>query len=545
MGFHDEDADDDSSDDEISFRVPPSETAATLSTARRILYISHLFAQFADGAWQFSLVLFLAAFTNYESLLLVSTYGLISGLTICVFGSTAGQFVDNANRLFAAQRFIWTQNLFVLLATVMSYMLLIRDISEDESLAADGDDGASSSSWFASRLKGVPLDPISVLLLVGVHIFGSAAEVLNRGFLVAMERDWIVVLSKLAGEHEQHQWLSDTNVAMKQIDLSCQICAPAIAGFIIAALKNDDDGEHHGQDLWGAALLVGFLNVVSLIVEYSATAYIYNSVPALAIKNVVEHHHESNSSTISSSHGEQTIKLDDSSEPSRCKAVGRRFCRLPHSLQVYMDQSVSWGGIGFAMLYLNALTFGALMTAYLLFRGMRFSTIGVWRGVASAIGLLGTVVYHFSVKKLSVESTGMWSICYQFASLSLAYASLYFDDYMTSLAMLIAGVCASRIGLWVFDIAITQMMQEYVPAPVRGVTGGVQQSLNAFFGLLAFVLGIMFPDPQDFHIMVSAGYASVGVALVMYTFSIFLRRDKLRSLVPTNDEADDQEEDDV
>ena len=46
-----------------------------LNYARKLLYFSHLFDQFSEGTWQFCLVLFLAAFSNYESLVLVSTYG--------------------------------------------------------------------------------------------------------------------------------------------------------------------------------------------------------------------------------------------------------------------------------------------------------------------------------------------------------------------------------------------------------------------------------------------------------------------------------------
>jgi iron-regulated transporter 1 len=96
--------------------------------------------------------------------------------------------------------------------------------------------------------------------------------------------------------------------------------------------------------------------------------------------------------------------------------------------------------------------------------------------------------------------------------------------------MLTGGVCASRVGLWVFDIAITQLMQEYIPSDVRGVVGGVQQSLNAFLGLFSFILGIIIPDPRDFPIYVAAGYGSVGLAMLSYTFGIYTRKDQL--LVP-------------
>ena len=153
---------------------------------------------------------------------------------------------------------------------------------------------------------------------------------------------------------------------------------------------------------------------------------------------------------------------------------------------------------------------------------MRLETIGIWRGISSAIGLLGTCVYHWSAKRTSLEWTGMWSICYEFLCLSLCFASLFVLGRTTALTLLIAGVCASRFGLWVFDIAVTQMMQENVPDGVRGVVGGVQQSLNAFFNLLSFLLGILFPSPSQFYVYVVAGYGSVGVAMLLFGFGTFV-----------------------
>ena len=53
-----------------------------VQTARNTLYISHLSAKFTEIAWQFCLILFLSALTGYQSLFLVSTYGLFSGLVV-------------------------------------------------------------------------------------------------------------------------------------------------------------------------------------------------------------------------------------------------------------------------------------------------------------------------------------------------------------------------------------------------------------------------------------------------------------------------------
>jgi iron-regulated transporter 1 len=156
---------------------------------------------------------------------------------------------------------------------------------------------------------------------------------------------------------------------------------------------------------------------------------------------------------------------------------------------------------------------------------MGLETIGIWRGISSAIGLLGTCLYHWSVQYMTLEMTGMWSIVYEFLCLSLSYGSLFVrnDDHL-SLILLITGVCMSRIGLWVFDIAVTQMMQESVPDGIRGIVGGVQQSLNAFFNLISYAIGIVLPNPSHFHIYVAAGYASVGAAMVLYGFEVCSRK---------------------
>lgn len=167
------------------------------------------------------------------------------------------------------------------------------------------------------------------------------------------------------------------------------------------------------------------------------------------------------------------------------------------------------------------------MTAYLVWRGMSMEAIGIWRGVSSAAGLAGTFVYHFMAKKTGLINIGMISVFFQFLCLTSCYVSLYISNQSISFPMLIAGVCFSRIGLWVFDISVTQLMQEHIPAPIRGLVGGVQQSLNAFFTLLAFSVGLFISDPKEFYIYASTGFAGVGLAALFFARNVFARRSTL------------------
>jgi iron-regulated transporter 1 len=408
------------------YEATTAATGAVLEKARRLLYVSHFFAQFSEVAWQFSLILFLAAIAHYKSLALVSTYGLASGLSVCLLGSTAGRFVDGADRLVAAQFFIWTENLSVLVATAFCYRLLLQaeweenpDAGRDPPMSLVFDDSSSASaSWLESAFPHVPLDAQSLVCLAGIHFFGSVAQILDRGFLVAIERDWVVIMSQTATartapdrdnstapspessdptspdsareHHQQRQaakksWLSETNVCMKQIDLSCKVVAPAIAGLIIGAFDTTqgqaqgggaddpayapasqaDSGRQYGNNLKGAALLVGVVNVIALVVEYHCTRQIYRMVPGLAVKR------DTDDSVSSLLQHHRDPRHDVASLPSRGAflplargmtggggiveswAIVQEPWRLPPAIRIYLDQPVSKAGLSLAILYVS------------------------------------------------------------------------------------------------------------------------------------------------------------------------------------------------
>ena len=113
--------------------------------------------------------------------------------------------------------------------------------------------------------------------------------------------------------------------------------------------------------------------------------------------------------------------------------------------------------------------------------------VGISRGISNASGLCGTFVFRRTVQHYSISTTGMWSIVLQFICLSISFASIFVHDGNKSLAILVVGVCTSRVGLWSFDLAFTQLYQQTIPEQFRGVVGGVQESLNAFFEVCTLV----------------------------------------------------------
>lgn len=268
-------SDDPSTQEEEETGNPHTRTAIsmrTLSYARKLLYISHLFAQFSEAAWQFSVAIFLAACTNYQSLILVSTYGIALNLSVCATATFLGNWVDRADRLHVARRLIPIQNMAVLLGTLCCWLLLSSTASNDEALKANPAEEVESTAISKPRFSNVPRSIPALVALVGIHVFGSMAQLLDRAFLVAIERDWVVVLSQASGEKHFTSFLSDTNVAMKQIDLSCKVVAPGIAGLAISMIGN----------LQWACLVVGGITLMALLVEYTCTTQIYNLIPALS-----------------------------------------------------------------------------------------------------------------------------------------------------------------------------------------------------------------------------------------------------------------------
>lgn len=607
---------------------PAAESLAVCTAARRYLYASHGAAQFSEGAWQFTVALVLAACTDYRSLVLLSTYGvagsLATGFGVAPLGSrldaaATGKRGSDGGRLRLARWLIGLENAAVIIATVAGIRLLAHHPSPPStddrhpSGSGDDDDGAeeafaSGSGWWRRAFRHVPLEGWQpIVWLVLVHALGSLAQMLDQAFLVAMERDWIVVLSHAAaragnrddddaasegsgpggdgaGAHNGpatpefkdarratlSAWLSDTNVTMKQIDLTCKVMAPAVIGFLVpgggppppsdgAAMVPPDDIPGPGRPaLQALCAAVGILNAAALVVEYVCTARVYHWIPELQRGSVsrdmalsprsrpTESDQEPETLTSYRDDDAEEVEehLEDEEHPVASATAPpehspvREEPPLPCGSEwaIYWRQPCAGAGLALALLYANALTFGnGVLTAYLLSRGLAAQWIGLWRGVAAVVGLFGTCAFPWAVRHFrSLEGTALSSVLFQLACLGAALASVLWLAPTTatttaaaatlSLALLIAGVCLSRVGLWVFDIAVTQMQQEEAPGGVRGRVGAVQQSLNALFRNLSFVPGLVYPNPDDFPVCVAAAVVGVGLSALSFVVGVYRPR---------------------
>ncbi len=503
---------------------------ANAQKARGLIFISHFIAQFSECAWQFLAVVILAGVSNNQSILLVSSFYLSSYVTVALFGAPFGRFIDMTNRHCVALLCIAIKNTSVLLATVVCFWLLT--IAEhqvmQQNIPEEMDKGMQTTQWILH-------DKLSVALIALVHLFGSLRFLFNRGFEVAIERDWIVVLSQQRSTTDQEAWLSRTNVALRQIFLVCNVISPTFVGWIVSVGHPEEQSRF--SELYTATILIGVLSITSLLIESICVVQACNLVPSLGLPPQRTTHIPA-PPTIAPDDHDKFENIASVQEPQEVEGTwhdesvsmtekANETMSFHRSYQVYWQQSIVWAGLSLALIYSNALCFGGAMTTFLLWEGMSIKQVGMWRGLSSAIGLGGTFAYKISTHCTSVVNTGAWGVMYMFGCVTISCASFLVDDNRTSINILVASAAASRIGLWVFDISITLLYQEMVPNGVRGLVGGTQQSLNSCFTMVSGCLGLVFNKPEQFWVIATVGYVCIGIATMLYTAGVCCRSQKI------------------
>ncbi|XP_066209869.1 solute carrier family 40 member 1-like [Saccopteryx leptura] len=96
-----------------------------------------------------------------------------------------------------------------------------------------------------------------------------------------------------------------------------------------------------------------------------------------------------------------------------------------------------------------------------------------------------------------------------------------------SIILLFSGVILARIGLWSFDLTVTQLLQENIPEAQRGAVNGVQCSLNYLMDLIHFLLVMLAPRPQQFGALVFLSVLFVTTGHVLYF--LYARKCKIKN----------------
>ena len=83
-------------------------------------------------------------------------------------------------------------------------------------------------------------------------------------------------------------------------------------------------------------------------------------------------------------------------------------------------------------------------------------------------------------------------------------------------ALMLIGVLGARFGLWMFDLAVSQLVQENVPEEERGVFSGVMNVFISVMDMLHYVLVIVAPRPEHFRYLAIVSIIMVVLGYIQY-----------------------------
>ncbi|XP_021765993.1 solute carrier family 40 member 1-like isoform X2 [Chenopodium quinoa] len=424
----------------------------------RCLYVGHFLSRWSARMWEFSVALYMINIWP-DSLLLTALYGVVESASVALFGPIIGEWVNKLSYVKVLQLWTLSQNLSFIAAGVAVIVLLVY-----------------------SSLKSI----IFTSLVLVTYLSGAVAVLSTLVGTILIEREWVVVMS----EDQPTGVLTKLNSVLRRIDLVCKLCAPVVSGFIVSFVS-----------LTASAIFLALWNVVSVCVEYWLLSSVYEGIPALHLKDSKRKQIPSSDPEPSKSLSEQNSDLPieyKNNIPSPKTQKFGCFSILPclGAWKVYLNQEVVLPGLSLALLFFTVLSFGSLMTAVLEWEGIAAYQIGIARGISAIVGITATFTYPILESKIATLRTGLWSIWSQWSILLICVGSIWVKNKLPSAYMLMSGVAASRLGLWMFDLAVIQQMQDQVPASDRCIVGGVQNSIQSAMDLLGYIMGVIVSNPE-------------------------------------------------
>ncbi|KAL7265635.1 hypothetical protein ACSBR1_003426 [Camellia fascicularis] len=440
------------------------------------LYVGHFLARWGARMWEFSVGLYMIDVWP-DSLLLAALYGVVESASAVMFGPLIGQWVDKLPYVKVIQIWLLTQNLSFIVAGGSVIALLVY-----------------SDLTFTNFM-------VFVSLVLVINLSGALGMLSTVAGTILIEREWVVVIS----EGHAPEYLTQMNSVIRRIDLICKLFAPVVTGFIISFVS-----------LKAAALALSIWNTLSVCLQYWLLMSVYNGIPSLSERNQkrVTRQLPMPEESPSPSQEQRSFLSNTENGSELSKTNGKRtiskwFSKSPYisAWRVYLQQDVVLPGVALALLYFTVLSFGTLMTATLEWEGIPAYVIGIARGVSATIGIGATFLYPILQSRISTLRTGIWSIWSQWTCLLVCIASIWVQNNLVSAYMLMGGVAASRLGLWMFDLSVVQQMQDQVPESDRIVVGGVQNSIQSVLDLMTYVMGVIISNPQSHDPDVSIPFA--------------------------------------
>jgi iron-regulated transporter 1 len=194
---------------------------------------------------------------------------------------------------------------------------------------------------------------------------------------------------------------------------------------------------------------------------------------------------------------------------------------------LYFQQPFTASAFSLALIYLTVMSFGTVMTGYLAWIGVSEFKLSIFRGFGAVSGVCATLAFPALNRIQGLRRCGLLGIWVQFISLVcsiipslLKYVGMDVSMQITSV-VLMSGLALSRFGLWLFDLACNQIIQDEAPRELLGKIFGIQQSLQSLFQTVSFAITLLVPDPSVFFLLMAGSTLVVLSAAMLFTISMF------------------------
>ena len=438
--------------------TPPTSAAPSNSTSpppRRAawcLITAHALSAWVNRAWEFSAGLALLDLAPGGTLAPVAALGLAEAAATFLAGPALGRFVDTTPRARAARTLIALQSVATL--TSAGAVLAARALATARPAAAAG-------------------------AALAAALAAAAAAVGAAGATLSVEREWPPALAAGGGSA-----LALLNARMRQVDLTCLILAPGVAGALMASPAGPA----------AAVAAVAALSAAVWAPQFALLAAARAAAPSL----------RDDEDAKAAAAAARAAASSSSSSP-RPSASAFTLWRTAPSFPA---------AAALALLYTTVLSFGPLATAYLATRGLPPPELAAWRGAGALAGLAATAAYPWARARVGLDAAGAAGLAAQWSALAAGVAAAFWiaPASPAGARVLAASLALSRFGLWAFDQAAGQSLQERVPRESLGAVNGVQASLQAAGGALSFAAGLALPNPATFGWLAGGSLACVGAA---------------------------------
>ncbi|XP_015280417.1 PREDICTED: solute carrier family 40 member 1 [Gekko japonicus] len=525
-----------------------------LTSAKFLLYVGHALSTWGDRMWHFAVSLFLVELYG-NSLLLTAVYGLVVAGSVLLLGAIIGDWVDKNPRLKVAQMSLIVQNACVILCGILLMMVFL----------------------FKTELVALYQGWILTLCYILVITIANIANLASTATAITIQRDWVVVVagdnrSRLADMNATIRRIDQlTNIlAPMAVGQIMTFGSPVIGcGFISGWNLISMCVEY---------LLLWKVHQKTPALAHKASSKIEES--ELKRLNSPKEGESKPNEGVKLIEGKDINVFELQEEEVSCwSRMAEPFSTFRDGWVAYYNQPVFLAGLGLAFLYMTVLGFDCITTGYAYTQGLSGSTLSLLMGASAVTGIMGTVAFTWLRRRCGLVRTGIISGIAQLASLVFCVISVFmpgspldlsvspFADIsarlfessplptmapeavvpetafttampllangsvfvngtdlgtapnpvpLVSVSLLFAGVIAARIGLWSFDLTVTQLLQENVIESERGIINGVQNSMNYLLDLLHFIMVILAPNPEAFGLLVLISVSFVAMGHIMY-----------------------------